>query len=55
MSKSIRERNYRKEEAKYSDGPKRQVRTGNEKIEKRIKNLFRSGNTEQFLEQETYK
>jgi len=54
MSKS-RDRNHKREEARYTDGAKKSVKTGNERIEKKIKNLFRSGNAEQFLESELYK
>jgi len=53
VSKSKRERNFRKEEAKFTDGAKKQYKP--QKDEKRIKNLFRSSNIEQLLEVENYK
>lgn len=48
MSKSKRERNYRREEARFSDG----VRNGKDqksRVEKKVKNLFRSNNFEELM------
>jgi len=55
MSKSKRDRNHRREEARYSDGNRKNVKENNQRVEKRVKNLFRSGNIEQLVEAEIYK
>ncbi len=50
MSKSKRENNHRRAEARYTDGPRRTANTHQQKTEKRVKNLFRSNNVEELLE-----
>ena len=55
MSKSKRDRNYRKEEARYTDGPKKTVNAQKQRNEKKVKNLFRSNDIDGLLEAEMYK
>ena len=50
MSKSKRDRNYRREEKKYSDGVRsKSVKTDYDRANKKVKNLFRSNSPEELL------
>lgn len=51
MSKSKREHNYRKEEARYSDGPRRAPKSQSEELfEKKVKNIIRSNNVSEYMD-----
>lgn len=51
MSKSRREHNYKKEEARYSDGSRKIQQSHIEELqEKKMRNMFRSNNVSQFLQ-----
>ena len=53
MSRSRRDRNHRREEARYSDGVRsKSVKTSYERAEKKVKNLFRSNRPEELIERD---